>query len=402
LVKKGLKVDVLTTNAGLTQEQRKKIKEKRKKIKEKSKEILRTSSFDGIATRDDTELRVTAQGDRHNWNYVDGVWVKYLGFVGYEHYNFSLQMVKEIFKVIDDYDLVHITAVWNFPVLAGALISLIKKKPYIISPRGVFHQEAFTSKSGLVKKLYFNLIAKHYLQKAAAIHYTSQIEKAESEQILKHKNSFVIPNGIEASSIALSGKGKAPVKDKKYLLILGRIDRIKGFDILIPAFANVIKKFNELILVIAGDDKSPYAQEVRKMVEEKKISNNILFTGQVTGDDKWALYKNALMFVLPSYSENFGMSVVEAMACGCPVVISDKVGIYKEVEDNNAGVIVKTDAESVEEGILKLLNDDKLRETISLNGKAMVEKFYDIDKVADQMREQYELIVQSAKSKINS
>jgi glycosyltransferase involved in cell wall biosynthesis len=148
-----------------------------------------------------------------------------------------------------------------------------------------------------------------------------------------------------------------------------------------------------LILVIAGDDKSPYAQEVRKMVEEKKISNNIIFTGQVTGDDKWALYKNALMFALPSYSENFGMSVVEAMACGCPVVISDKVGIYKEIADNNAGIIVKTDVESVEEGILKLLNDEKLRETISHNGKAMVEKFYDIDKVAAQMIKQYTLLI---------
>jgi glycosyltransferase involved in cell wall biosynthesis len=380
LVKKGVKVDVLTTNAGLTQDQR-------KRIKDKSKE----KPFD------------SAQGDTNGWidpSLLDnadkaetsGLRVKYLDFVGYEHYNFSLQMVKEIWKIVGDYDLVHITAVWNFPVLAGALISIIKKKPYIISPRGVLHQEALTSKSGLVKKLYFNLFAKHYLQKAAAIHYTSQIEKEKSEQILKHKNSFVIPNGIDISSIALSGKGTAPVTDKKYLLILGRIDRIKGIDILIPAFANIVKKFNDLILVIAGDERSPYAQEVRKMVEEKKISNNILFTGQVTGDDKWVLYKNALMFVLPSYSENFGMSVVEAMACGCPVVISDKVGIYKEIADNNAGIIVKTDVESVEEGIFKLLNDEKLRETISHNGKAMVEKFYDIDKVADKMIEVYERI----------
>ena len=67
--------------------------------------------------------------------------VKYLDFVGYEHYNFSLQMVKEIWKIIDDYDLVHITAVWNFPVLAGSLISVIKKKPYIISPRGTIYRK---------------------------------------------------------------------------------------------------------------------------------------------------------------------------------------------------------------------------------------------------------------------
>jgi glycosyltransferase involved in cell wall biosynthesis len=361
LVKKGVKVDVLTTNAGNS----------KKSMSEWMNECMKE---DG-------------------WCHFDGIRVRYLDFVGYEHYNFSLQMVKEIWKVIDDYDLVHITAVWNFPVLAGALISIIKKKPYIISPRGTIYKETIELKSTSIKKIYFNLFAKQYINKASAIHFTT---KDEQEKVTKYLGitapSFVIPNGIDISSIALSAESKAIIIDKKYILILGRIDKKKGFDLLFPAFTNIIKKFNDLILVIAGDEKSPYAQEVRKMVEEKKISNNILFTGQVTGDNKWALYKNALMFVLPSYSENFGMSVVEAMACGCPVVISDKVGIYKEIADNNAGVIVRTNPESVEEGILKLLNDDKLRETISLNGKTMVEKFYDIDKVEDEMIEVYERI----------
>lgn len=403
LVKKGVKVDVLTTNAGLAQEQR-------KKIKDKSKEILRTSSLDSPDRSGQAASRRDRQGDTNGWvdpsslNNADkaetsGLRVKYLDFVGYEHYNFSLQMVKEIWKVIDDYDLVHITAVWNFPVLAGVLISIIKKKPYIISPRGTIYKETIELKSTSIKKIYFNLFAKQYINKASAIHFTT---KDEQEKVTKYLGitapSFVIPNGVDISSIALSAESKARIIDKKYILILGRIDKKKGFDILIPVFANIIKKFNDLILVIAGDRETPYTHAVKQMIEDMSqqtglnISNNIIFTGQVTGDNKWALYKNALMFVLPSYSENFGMSVVEAMACGCPVVISDKVGIYKEVEDNNAGVIVNTTAESVEEGILKLLNDEKLRETISHNGKAMVEEYYDIDKVADEMIEVYERI----------
>lgn len=355
LVKKGIKVDVLTTNAGLS----------------------KTHSAERIG----------------QWKDVDGVRVKYLNFIGYEHYNFSLQILKQIWKIIDDYDLVHITAVWNFPVLAGAIISLIKKKTYIISPRGVFHQEALNSKSALIKKLYFNLFAKYYLKKAAAIHYTSEFEKEESENILKHNKSFIIPNGTDLSIIAQSAESKPVLNDEKYILILGRIDRIKGFDLLLPALANVFAKFNDLKLVIAGDDAAPYAQEVKKMIEDLKISERIIFTGQVIGEKKWSLYKNAFMFVLPSYSENFGMSVVEAMACGCPVVISDKVGIYKEVLDNNAGIIVNTTVDSVEEGILKLLNDEKLRMTIAANGRAMVEKYYDVDKVADKMLEQYKNFV---------
>lgn len=372
LVKKGVKVDVLTTKAGLTVEQREKIKER--------------SNSEGWCLVD------SASSDKSDYAVTSGVRVKYLSFVGYEHYNFSIQMVKEIWKIIDDYDIVHITAVWNFPVLVGSVISFVKNKPYIISTRGALHQEALSSKSAFVKKLYFNLLAKHYLKKAFAIHYTTEVEKEESELVLKHKDCFVIPNGIDLREIDNRDQRSEIRITEKYILILGRIDRIKGFDILIPAFANIIVKYNDLKLVVAGDDTTPYTKEVRKMIEAQNISNKVIFTGQVIGDDKWSLYKNALMFVLPSYSENFGMSVVEAMACGCPVVISDKVGIYKEVAVNNAGIIVSTIVESVAEGIKKLLNDENLKRTIAANGKTMVEKYYDIDKVSDSMIIQYKKI----------
>lgn len=361
LVQKNIQVDVLTTTAG------------------NSKDSMNAWLHDCM--------------NPDGWCHFDGIRVKYLSFVGYEHYNFSLQMVKEIWNFIDDYDLVHITAVWNFPVLAGALISLIKKKPYIISPRGTIYKETIHLKSTLFKKLYFNLFAKHYLNKAAAIHFTTEDEKEKVIAYLKIKaSSFVIPNGIDLNRIEHSAERKANLINKKYILILGRIDRKKGFDLLLPAFAKVIKEHNDLFLIIAGNTAVPYNHAIMQLIQQFEISERVVFTGEVTGDEKWALYKNALMFVLPSYSENFGMSVVEAMTCGCPVVISDKVGIYKEVADNNAGIIVETTIKSIEEGILKLLTDENLRNTIAANGKAMVEKYYNINKVAEQMIDVYERV----------
>lgn len=380
LVKKGVQVDILTTDAGLSQEQR-------IKIKEKSKEILHSAQGDKEGWVDPSIL------DNSNIAETSGVRVKYLSFIGYEHYNFSLQMVKETWKLMDDYDLVHITAVWNFPVLAGALISLTKKKPYIISPRGTLYKETIELKSTSFKKLYFNLFAKHYLNKASAIHFTTEDEKEKVTSYLKLKAPFfVIPNGIDLNRIKQSAVPKSNLIGKKYLLILGRIDKKKGFDLLIPAFANIAAKINDIKLVIAGNTDTPYYHSIIHFIQKYDISDRVIFAGEVTGDDKWSLYKNALMFVLPSYSENFGMSVVEAMACGCPVVISDKVGIYKEVKQNEAGIIVNTTIESVAEGILKLLNDENLRRKITSSGKAMVAKYYDIDKVADAMIEVYERI----------
>lgn len=363
LVKKGLKVDVLTTNAG------------------NSKQSM--GEWMNGCMKDDS------------WCHFDNIRVKYLSFVGYEHYNFSFQMVKEIWKIIDDYDLVHITAVWNFPVLAGALISSIKKKPYIISPRGEIYKETIELKSNSFKKLYFNVFAKHYFNKASAIHFTTEDEKEKVTSYLKLKApSFVIPNGIDLREIEYGERRLAKSIKADYVLILGRIDRKKGFDILIPAFAKVAAKFNDLKLVIAGNTKTSYYHSIIQSIQKYGINEKVIFTGEVTDGDKWSLYKNVLMFVLPSYSENFGMSVVEAMACGCPVVILEKVGIYKEVAHNEAGIIVKTKVQSVEEGILKLLlNDENLRKKIAANGKAMVKKYYDIDKIAEQMSEQYRLVI---------
>ncbi|HKI78387.1 MAG TPA: glycosyltransferase family 4 protein, partial [Ignavibacteriaceae bacterium] len=127
------------------------------------------------------------------------------------------------------------------------------------------------------------------------------------------------------------------------------------------------------------------------------ISNYIKFLGELDRSELNNLYKRSTLFVLPSYSENFGMSVIEAMAWGTPILISNKVGIFREIENANAGVIVTTNADNVKNGILKLLNDDKYANQISENGKKLVKEKYNIEKVADQMIQQYTSIIRSYK-----
>jgi glycosyltransferase involved in cell wall biosynthesis len=365
LAEKGLLVDVVTTNAGISSN--------------------RMTEWMNDCMRED------------GWCYFDELRVRYLSYFGYEHFNFSIPLYKEIKKIIKDYDLVHITAVWNFPVYAGASLCIKYKIPYIISTRGALHKEALSSRSNIIKKIYFKLFAEKYLKKASGIHYTSIVEKEESESLIKNKNSFIVPNGIDLNRIENETKQesireKAGIGGKKYLLILGRIHRIKGFDVLIPAVKNTFDEERELFLVIAGND-SGYMEEIKKLADELKILNRIIFTGAVSGADKWSLYKNALMFILPSYSENFGMAAVEAMACGTPVVISDKVGIYREVEAAEAGIVTETSVDSFYNGIKKLLTYEGLRKRIAANGKKLAKEKYNIDTVADQMIEEYRRII---------
>ena len=334
LVKKGVMVDVLTTTAGL-----------------------------------DSDQSAERKG---RWSNLDGVRVKYLNFIGYEHYNFSIPLFFEIRKIIKNYDLVHITAVWNFPVLAGSILGLLKGRPYIIAPHGTLYKETVEIKSSNIKKIYWTLFAKYYIEKASALHYTTEDEQEKVKNYLHIKsNSFMVPNGIDLSEIDYKEDGLLN-SDKKYILSLGRISKKKGFNLLIPAFSKLIREY-DLNLVIAGPDNEGYKKEVERIVKKENLEERIIFTGLID-DEKWSLYKKALMFVLPSYSENFGMTVVEAMACETPVVVSDKVGIYKEVADAKAGIIVKTEVGSLYKGMKQLVENEKLRKAISENGKNLLKK----------------------------
>ena len=366
LVNKGITVDVLTTDAGLK-------------------------------GRKDIVL--------NKWIIKDKMRIKYFPCYLLGNYAFSLNITQAIFSEINRYDLVHLTAIWSFPFLVGGIASLLSKKPYLISPRGMLYDEAINIKSKRFKKLYYSLILKCALEKANAIHFTTEDEKGKVSSFVKLSNeSFVVPNGIDLNlfntlPIKNLFKDKYPIlKNKKYILYLGRINKQKGLDILLESFQELVKKFEDLILVVAGPDNDDYRNEMERWLKNRNLSSKVLFTGILKGDDKLSAYVDAELFVLPSYFENFGMSVVEAMACGTPVVISSRVGIYKEVEQSKSGIVVETNPGSLFDGINMLLNNASLKKEIAGNGKMLVKNKYDINKVADMMIDTYKEVINCRKN----
>jgi glycosyltransferase involved in cell wall biosynthesis len=168
----------------------------------------------------------------------------------------------------------------------------------------------------------------------------------------------------------------------------------QGLDILVEAFARIAREKPDVHLLIAGGDEGGYRKKVEQWIRECGIENRVTFTGPLSGADRLRAYSGSDLFVLPSYSENFGMTVVEAMACGLPVVISDKVGICREVEDNKAGVVVQANAQGVYQGIRRFLDDDDARRVCAENGKRLVKERYDVSQVAEDMIGLYRSIVQ--------
>jgi len=358
LVRKGVDVTVYTTNAGLRE---------RKDI-EPGAEVA-----------------------------LDRVKIHYFNYIGPENYNFSPALTIALLKNLKNYDLVHISAVWNYPVLIGSFLCRLFKKPYIITPRGALYPYLIKNKSRFKKILYFNLFVRYCFERASAVHYTTEEERLGSYKNLNPKY-FIIPNGIDLSEFGnLPPKGvfKKKIslpKGAKYVLFLGRINWKKGIDLLIKAFNRLSKERENLFLIIAGPEES-YAQNVKELIAKLGIENKCIFLGMVKGQDKLSVFQDAEMFVLCSYSENFGMAVVEAMACGIPVIVSDKVGIFREIKEKKAGVVVKCNQESVYRGMKAVLENEKLSRELSLRGKNLVKDYYDIEVAAKHMIKAYKKIL---------
>jgi glycosyltransferase involved in cell wall biosynthesis len=360
LVEQGVQVNVFTTNAGL-------------------------------------ENQKGYQSER--WQELGGVKVKYFPYFGYVHYNFSVSLLKALFKSVKEYDLVHITAVWNFPVLAASLACRLHGVPYVISPRGTIYPETIALGSTFFKKLYYRLFARSCLNHAKAIHYTAHDEHQKVSQYLRLKPAvWIIPNGVDLKALQSTNdmnlrqqSSKLP-SDAPYLLFLGRISRKKGLDILIKAFGLLAASHPNLLLVVAGPDEEGYLQEVVRLIEGEGLQNRVVITGLLRGEEKIEAYRRAKLFVLSSYSENFGMSVVEAMACGTPVVISDQVGIYQDIERHQAGIVTRTTPESVAAGMQELLTNPDLCARVSTRGLQLVQSHYDIDAIARSFINSYQML----------
>jgi glycosyltransferase involved in cell wall biosynthesis len=145
----------------------------------------------------------------------------------------------------------------------------------------------------------------------------------------------------------------------------------------------------ELTLIIAGNDENGYRSELERLAIDNRVQGRIRFVGMVSDDHKWALYENAALFVLPSYSENFGNVVAEAMAMGCPVVVTAQVGLASLVAESGAGVVVDGAPRILAEAIRALLHDPARRRLMGERGRFTARQELSWDGVALQMEALY-------------
>lgn len=310
--------------------------------------------------------------------FLDGVEVCYFSAT-FRPWFYSSAMRKALRKKIKEFDLVHITSVFLAASTLGAHYAKKSHKPYIISPRGSLMVEPL-KKSGFKKNLYLSFIEKHNLSGASAIHFTTELEKREYEILgLPKHNSLTIPNFLESME-KLPEQGMFRTKfnlkpEEKIILSLGRLNWKKGFDTLIPAFAEMQKNIPTAKLVIAGGDESGYKREIELLITKCQLQGSIIFTGELKGEEKLAAYQDADVFVLPSYAENFAMAVLEAAQFGLPSVITPAVGLAEEIKKFGAGLVVEKKPMAFAAAITDLLEDKSNRLKMGEKAKEMAENF---------------------------
>lgn len=340
------------------------------------------------------------RGNKTKEKIVDGIKVFYFP-ISFKPWQYSKKMRKALSGKTKDFDLVHITSTFLSVSALGAYYSKKAGAPYIISPRGNLMKEPLARKSPLKKKIYIQLVERRNLEKASAIHFTTKAEEKEYiETGLSFKKSVQILNGMEVQedrSLDVENfKKKYSISGKsKVVLSLGRLNWEKGFDTLIPAFSRILKKASKVILMIAGPDERGYKKEIKKLIKKNKLpTESIIFTGQLLGEEKRAAFASADVFVLPSYSENFGMAVVEAMSFGLPVIITEGVGISPEIKESAAGVVVQKDKDQVAKAIIDVLGNPESAKEMGEKGKRLVREKFSMDKVAESFLKAYSNIIE--------
>jgi glycosyltransferase involved in cell wall biosynthesis len=255
---------------------------------------------------------------------LDGVRIHYFPVPAARRLAWSPALARALANHVASFDVVHLHSVFLFPTFAAARAARRAGVPFVASPRGMLMRGAINDGNALLKRLWIAAVERRTYRDAAAVHVTAALEAEDLRQAgVDPRRISVIENGLDLPrSPGTLAAGPFASVPKPYALFLSRISSKKGLDRLIRAWRDV----RDLTLVVAGNDEDGYRRQMEKLATSEGLAYRIAFVGAASDADKWALYAGAAMFVLPSYAENFGNVVVEAMAMRCPVIVSDAVG----------------------------------------------------------------------------
>jgi len=328
------------------------------------------------------------------WLREDGYDLQYFPVRWPTRFSYAPSMVPAIRRAMADADVVHIHSLYLFTSLVAAREARRLGIPYVVRPHGTL--DPYLRRRHRWRKAALDLaFQRRDLDLAAAIHYTSQEESDLARPLGFRAPSMVVPHGFDVSELrhlpapSEYGRSHPALADADLVVFLGRITPKKGLDILLSAFATVAADHPRAMLVIAGPDDEGHGDKVRALVRHLRLEDRVHMPGMLLGREKLELLAAAQVWVLPSHSENFGVAVVEAMACGLPVVISDRIAIHDQVTNAGAGLVVGVDSGEVARAIASLLDNPAMRRRLGKAAARLAREQFSWDAAAAELERVY-------------
>lgn len=322
-------------------------------------------------------------------------------------YGYSRRFSEWLSANVQCYDAVVVHGIWGYQSLAVRKACTNSRTPYFVFVHGAldpWFKRRYPSKH--VKKwMYWRIFEHVNLTNASAVIYTEEKEQLLARDSFRHYNvkEAIVQLGIDEpegdSQLQLDAFwSRFPhLRDKRLFLFLSRLHPKKGCDLLMEAFARVAKDDERLHLMIAGPDECNLGEKLREMAVSLGIADRVTWPGMLVGDLKWGAYKAADLFTLISHSENFGIVVVESLACGLPVLTTNKVNIHETIEQSGAGLIGADTVQSAESLMrLWLSKSDEEREDIRRRARSCYSDHFGARRTSDRLLELVALAKEAA------
>ena len=307
-------------------------------------------------------------------------------------YGFTRKLLPWLRANRDRFDGVVVNGIWQYCGLA-AWLALSGRKPYVVFTHGMldpYFKHHFPRKH--MKKWVYWLAAEYWVLRGAyRVLFTTKEESRLAEQSfwLHHWKGFVVPYGAsrppkEGAVLREAFLAEHPeLRERRFLLHLGRIHPKKGCDLLIRAFITLAGLDPELHLVMAGPDFEDWSETLRQMVVEAGLTARVHWPGMLRGNAKWGAFYASEAFILPSHQENFGIAVAEALGCGRAVLLADKINIAQEIAKEGAGLMELDTQEGTNNLIRRWIEMPRdQREAMSRQALATFDEHYDMRKNA--------------------
>ncbi len=306
-------------------------------------------------------------------------------------YGYSRPLLRWLKENVNRFDGIIVNGIWTYSSLAAGLAAR-GRVPYAVFTHGMldpWFKRQYPLKH-LKKSIYWPL-QYPVLSNAGAVLFTSAMERDLAPQsVWPNKwNGIVVPYGAgdppsdEAAQLAAFYSRLPQLRGRRYLLFMARIHEKKGCDLLIQAFARVAASHPDVDLVIAGPDQVGLQPKLQKMAEDLGIAQRVHWPGMLKGDQKYGALRACDAFILPSHQENFGVVVAEALACGRPVLISNQVNIWREIEQERVGFVAPDTLDGTYELLSRWLSlDEATRNAMSARTTTTFQKNYSMRSAA--------------------